>query len=205
MIGRLTGRIVAEDADGSVVIDVGGVGYEVVVPLGALGRALRTGEGDAIVLHVHTHVREDAFELFGFASELDRALFRLLLSVQKVGPKLAMGVLSALPRQDFARAVRAGDVVRLSKVPGIGRKTAERLVLELKDKVAELEGPASAAPLPAPLGGTDNLDRLLAALVNMGYRSAEAERALRSLGDRVAADPMPDLLRDALAALRRGA
>jgi Holliday junction DNA helicase RuvA len=204
MIGRLTGTVVSEDADGNVVLDVHGVGYELVVPLGALGRAAAASDGVNLVLHVHTHVREDAFELFGFASEAERSLFRALLSVQKVGPKLAMAILSAIPPEDFAVAVRTADVTRLAKIPGIGKKTAERLVLELKDKIPSLAlGRPGIAPLPAPTASQGGADRLMSALVNMGYRANEAERVVRSLGERADREPMAELLREALGALRR--
>lgn len=202
MIGRLLGKVVGEGGDGSIVLDVNGVGYDLLLPLGSLGRVRR--EGDLVILHVHTHVREDALELFGFASLGDRALFRLLLSVQKVGPKLAMGILGALPPEEFVRAIRTGDVVRLSKIPGIGKKTGERLVLELKDKVPDLR--LESAPLGESLPSSTSAtgERLLSALINMGYRPAEAERAIRSLGDRVQNEPMPDLLREVLGVLRKG-
>src|SRR5262245_44750271 len=130
MIGRLRGRVLGDDAFGTVLIDVGGVGYDVTVPAGTLGRAVRSA-GDQVELFIHTHVREDALDLFGFASEDDRRVFRLLIGLPNVGPKTALGVLSALPVAELSRAVGASDVARLTKVPGIGKKTAERLVLEL--------------------------------------------------------------------------
>jgi len=201
MIGRLTGRVVGEDADGALILDVGGVGYEVKTPVGTLGRAERAGV-DGVVLHVHTHVREDALELFAFGSEGERDVFRLLIGVQKIGPKIALGLLSALPPADLAAAIGAGDLVRLSRVPGIGRKTAERLVLELKDKLTRGRVAGAAAKGTGP----DPAARLVGALVNMGYRSAEAEQAVTALGDRVRDAPPSELLREALAWLtqRRG-
>ncbi len=196
MIGRLCGKVVVEQLDGRIVVDVGGVGYEVTVPLGTPGRAERDGE--RVVLLVHTHVREDALDLYGFSSEAERGVFRLLIGVPNIGPRSAINVLSALPAPELAAAVQAGDLGRLTKVPGIGKKTAERLVLELKEKLPRAPaGPASTrAAAPA-----DNAARLAVALTNMGYRSAEAERAIKTLGDRVAAAPLPDLLREALAVL----
>ena len=198
MIGRLTGRIVAEEPSGALVLDVGGVGYDVMTPVGTLGRAA-TPTGGQVLLHVHTHVREDALELFGFATEADRRVFRLLIEVPNVGPKTALGVLSALPVEELSRCVDAADFARLSKVPGIGKKTAERLALELKEKLAKL-GLAAAATRPAVSGSEDGR-RLLNALTNMGYRASEAERAVKSLADRVGQEPLADLLRDALAHL----
>ncbi|HEY3497333.1 MAG TPA: Holliday junction branch migration protein RuvA [Polyangiaceae bacterium] len=197
MIGWLRGRLVNEEPSGALLLDVGGVGYEVLVPLGALART--RSAGDEIELFIHTHVREDALDLFGFASEHDRRVFRLLLSIPNVGPKTAVGVLSALSVTDLARAVRSGDLARLSKVPGIGKKTAERLVLELKDKLAAA-GPeeVSAGVRPVP---SDSRGRLLSALTNMGYRAAEAEKAVASLGARVDQAPLGELLKEALAHL----
>lgn len=197
MIGWLRGRVLAEEPSGALLIDVSGVGYEVNAPLGTLGRA-REAEG-SIELFVHTHVREDALDLFGFASETERRTFRLLLGIPNVGPKTALGVLSALSVNELGRAIGAGDVGRLSKVPGIGKKTAERLVLELKDKLPAVSGDA----LPVTVGGapSDAKQRLLSALTNMGYRAAEAERAVTGLGSKVESAPIGELLKDALALL----
>lgn len=187
----------SEEPSGALLLDVSGVGYEVMVPLGALGRARSTGE--EIELFVHTHVREDALDLFGFPNENERRVFRLLLAIPNVGPKTAVGVLSALSVSDLARAVRAGDFARLSKVPGIGKKTAERLVLELKDKLASVgSDQAYSAPNTAP---SDARGRLMSALTNMGYRAAEAEKAVLSLGAKVDEAPIGELLKEALARL----
>src|SRR3954471_6600235 len=133
MIGRLTG-IPLSDEDGALVIDVHGVGYEVSAPLGTAGRAARDAEG-RVTIYVHTHVREDALMLFGFAMESERHAFRTLIGVSNVGPKTALAVLSALPAADLARAIAAKDVARLTAISGVGKKTAERLVLELRDKL----------------------------------------------------------------------
>jgi Holliday junction DNA helicase RuvA len=197
MIGWLRGRVVTEEATGVLIIDVNGVGYEVNAPLGAAGRA-HSVSGE-LELFVHTHVREDALDLFGFPTELDRRVFRLLLGIPNVGPKTALGVLSALSVSDLSRAVRASDLPRLSKVPGIGKKTAERLVLELKDKLPSV---AADEPAPLPRGpASDAKQRLMSALTNMGYRAGEAERAVDSLGSKVEEAPIGELLKDALARL----
>src|SRR5689334_277408 len=194
MIGWLRGRLLGEEPTGALLIDVGGVGYEVNAPLGAAGRA--RSSGPELELFVHTHVREDALDLFGFATELDRRVFRLLLGIPNVGPKTALGVLSALSVEELSRAVRAGDLGRLSKVPGIGKKTAERLVLELKDKLASVG--ASDEPGVARVASSDAKLRLLSALTNMGYRAGEAERAVDRLGAKVDSVPIGELLKEAL-------
>jgi len=204
MIGRLTG-VPLEDADGALVVDVGGVGYELLVPQGAVGRAGRDADGRA-VFHVHTHVREDQITLFGFASESERLAFRTLIAIPNVGPKTALSVLSALPAADLARAIAAKDVKRLTGVPGIGKKTAERLVLELRDKLPILSSEpvaASGAPGVGPGRPPSPRDALLSALVNMGYKTAEAESAMASLQGRLDGTPMAELVREALVLLAK--
>lgn len=200
MIGRLVGVIVSDEADGTVVIDVGGVGYEVSTPIGSAARATALGPSGSVVLYTHTHVREDALELYGFTSLIERDVFRLLLDVPNVGPKTALGVLSSLPPPELARAVEARDIARLSKVSGVGKKTAERLALELREKLPRLGTLNAAASMGAPHG---DAERLTGALTNMGYRPSEAQRALRVLGDRVGREPLSTLLKDALAELSR--
>lgn len=200
MIGRLSGRVVEDGADGMLVLDVRGVGYEVTAPLGALGRAPVDANGE-ITLFVHTHVREDALSLYGFPTREDRVAFRALIGVSNVGPKIAVSLLGAMSAGELAAAIARGDVARLTKIPGVGKRTAERLVLELKDKL-----PASQAALPAPIaparpGGKS--ETLQGALTNLGFRPAEAERAVAALGDRVDAEPMGELVRAALALLAR--
>ncbi|MFO0565183.1 MAG: Holliday junction branch migration protein RuvA [Polyangiaceae bacterium] len=197
MIGRLVGTVVLDDASGELLLDVQGVGYEVTTPVGTRGRA--SSEGERVVLFIHTHVREDALDLYGFANEHERKVFRLLIAVPNVGPKTALGVLSALPADELARAVEGEDVARLTRVPGIGKKTAERLVLELREKLPRLG--ASLPSVPEPSADSGDARRLMNALTHMGYRPAEADRAVRALGDRVGKEPLSDLLRQALAQL----
>ena len=200
MLGWLRGRVISEEPSG-LILEVGGVGYELTIPVGALGRAPHQANGE-VELWVHTHVREDALELFGFASELERRVFRLLVSVPNVGPKTAIGVLGALPIAELSHAISGRDLGRLGKVPGIGKKTAERLVVELVDKLPALVPPEAlgkAGPGKVTAAGTSQL--LLKALINMGYRPAEAERAVDHLGKRIDAEPLSDLLRSALAFL----
>lgn len=208
MIGRLKGHVVSETADGIVVIDVSGVGYEVTVSLGCLGRAPKDADG-RVTLLVHTNVREDAITLFGFADQFERDVFRLLTSVTGVGPKIAVGILGALPPSELAVAITRADVKRLQSAPGVGKKLAERLALELKDKLGGLagsgvaSGASATAFTPAPSNGASVLRGvgptavLVDALVKMGFKPAEAERAAVELRDR-ATEPLDVLVRDAL-------
>lgn len=203
MIGRLVGKLVEEAADGAAILDVQGVGYEVIVPLGAVGRATGlAGEGAPLTLWIHTHVREDAFLLYGFATREERAVFRQLISVSSIGPKIALSILGALSVGELASAVAGGETTRLTRVPGVGKKTAERIVLELKDKLLAaaptLAAPAAAAKA-APRGAKAEL--LHGALTRLGYRPAEADRAVAALGSRVEAEGLSDLVREALGVL----
>ncbi len=208
MIGRLTGTVAAEGPDGAVVIDVNGVGYEVLAPLGTLGRVTRD-EAGRVTLQVHTHVREDAIVLFAFADERERTAFRVLTSVAGVGPKIAVGILGSLPASELVAAVARGDVKRLQAVPGVGKKIAERLALELKDKLASgvLSGgagvPVSSVPsaaVAAALRASDPFRPVVDTLVRMGFKPLEAERAAAELKGRES-EPMEALVRDALRAL----
>jgi Holliday junction DNA helicase RuvA len=201
LIGRLVGRIVEDSADGSLVLDVHGVGYELTVPLGTVGRASPDPEG-AITLFVHTHVREDAFVLYGFATREDRAVFRQLIGISNIGPKIGLSILGALPVAELASAVHHGETAKLTRVPGVGKKTAERIVLELKDKILAPPPPAGT-PIPPvrPTARGAKAELLHGALTRMGYRPAEAERAVTALGARVEAEPLADLVREALAVL----
>jgi holliday junction DNA helicase RuvA len=202
MIGRLTG-LPLEDEEGALVVDVSGVGYELLVPIGTVGRSKREVDGRA-TFHVHTHVREDQITLFGFASPSERLAFRTLIAIANVGPKTALAVLSALPAAELARAIAAKDVKRLTDVPGIGKKTAERLVLELRDKLPILSSePVAASPAKGPARASTPRDALLSALVNMGYRAVEADRAVASLEGRLDGTPMAELVREALVLLAK--
>jgi len=198
MIGRLFGNVVDESPDGAVVLDVGGVGYEVFVPLGLIGRTGR----DAVALHVHTHVREDALMLFGFASVDERTAFRTLLTVSGIGPKLALAILSALDANELALAIERGDKNAFKGISGVGKKTVEHLLVDLKGK---LHGgtPAGAKPAPArPIARAPNAEVVVALLCNMGFRRPEAEAAVASLGEEALAErPVDQLLRDSLARL----
>lgn len=183
--------------DGTVTIDVAGVGYEVHIPGGTIGRS-GAGAEARVTLYVHTHVREDTLDLFGFASELERLVFKLLIAVPNVGPKTALAILSALPPPELASAVVDRELARLTSISGIGKKTAERLVLELREKLPRLTPLEATAAAPRK---HDDAGRLLGALTNMGFRQGEAERAVSALGDRVGKEPLADLLKAALATL----
>jgi Holliday junction DNA helicase RuvA len=201
MIGRLTGKAVAQ-VDGSVLVDVHGVGYEVQVPLGALGRAAADHDGN-VTLFVHTHAREDALILFGFATESDRVAFRTLLGVSSVGPKTALAILGSLPAEALAQAIAQKNLAALTEVPGIGKKTAERMVLELRDKLPTSATTAPVVATAASPAKAKTADLLAGALTRMGYRPAETDRAIAALGDRVEQAPLPDLVREALALLSK--
>jgi Holliday junction DNA helicase RuvA len=207
LIGRLTGFVAEEEGDGTFVLDVGGVGYEVLAPLGAVGRAranaATTGE---LTFFVHTHVREDAFLLYGFATPEDKSAFRTLISISNVGPKMALGLLSSMNAAELARVVGNKDLPKLVGIPGIGKKTAERLLLELKDKLDPVTHGSAGAPRREPATseqGPSSAELLASALTRMGYRPAEAERAIVHLGHRVQSEPVQVLVREALAILAR--
>lgn len=205
MIGRLTGILVEDDADGTTVLDVGGVGYEVTTPLGTVGRARAQGEGDRITLHVHTHVREDALALYGFATNEDRAAFRTLITLPNVGPKLALAVLSAMPSDELAVAVAREDRARLGAIPGVGKKTVERLLVELKGRLPIVSAPTKpgAPGTTASASVPPKSEQLASALAHLGFRPAQVERALDALRPTLDADPLPDLIRQSLALLAR--
>ena len=171
MIAQLRGRLVRKEPQ-EVVVDVSGVGYRVAIPLSTFYRLCDVG-GEVSLL-THTHVREDALALFGFLTAGEQALFERLIAVSGVGPRLALSILSGIEAPDLVAALKASDVARLTRIPGVGKKTAERLVLELKDKVQGLEASAEAVPAGAP--GASDHDDLVSALVHLGYSRAEAER-----------------------------
>lgn len=198
MIGRLVGKVVSTVESG-IVLDVSGVGYDVLIPLGTLGRIEGTQDSSTVTLSIHTHVRQDSFELFGFATDAERLVFRLLIATPNVGPKMALNILGALPPAELGEAVASQDLARLRKISGVGKKTAERLLLELKEKLPTVgELPTGKAN---PLRPSDDAGRLLGALTNMGFRPQEAERAIGSLKSRVGQEPLADLLKAALAEL----
>ena len=174
MIGQLRGRLV-EKHPNRVIVDVQGVGYDVQIPLSTF---YVLGEpGADVVIRVHTHVREETLALFGFATLLELQLFEKLIGITGIGPRLALAVLSGIESADLVRAVRQRDVARLTGIPGVGKKTAERIGLELKDRLpAELDLEPGGLDLAA--GATDRRGDLLSALLNLGYQRPLAERAV---------------------------
>lgn len=196
MIGSLNGRLAVKDID-EVLVEVQGVGYRVAIPLSTYEDL--PAEGEEVRLLTHLHVREDELALYGFASDRERRLFEILIGVSGIGPRLALHVLSRLTPERFVGAISRGDLTTLTGISGVGKKTAERMVLELKDKVADMadvEAVERGAVLTA--GGEDAVKALIA----LGIRRAQAEQAVqRSLADHPGA-PAPVLTRHALGALK---
>ena len=174
MIARVAGTLI-EKTPGRMIVDVQGVGYDLQVPLSTF---YVVGEpGAAVALRVHTHVREDVIALYGFATALEQELFERLISISGIGPKLALAVLSGIEPPDLVRAIKAQDVARLTAIPGVGRKTAERIGLELKDRLPQ--SMPAAADRARPAAPEDQLRAdLLSALLNLGYQRAQAEKAI---------------------------
>lgn len=177
MIAHLRGALLAKKP-GYVIVDVGGCGYKLFIPLSTYYEL--PAEGVTVSFRVYTHVREDALALYGFSTEVEDELFQRLISVAGVGPSLALKVLSGLEVPDLVEALRRSDLARLGTIPGVGKKTAERLVVELKDKMADVMALSTrGAPFhPAPAPATGVRDDLLSALLNLGYNRASAEKAV---------------------------
>lgn len=197
MIARLHGALL-EKTPNRIVVDVAGVGYEVLVPLSTfygLGEA-----GSPVTLRVHTHVREDLIALYGFSSALELDLFERLIAINGIGPKLALAVLSGIDPGELVRAIRAQDVARLTRIPGVGKKTAERIGLELKDRLPQ----AAVSAEPAAAGGDGSRADLLSALTNLGYNRAVAEKAIDAALEKAPVAPFEQLLRDILRGMTRG-
>lgn len=199
MIARLTGRIV-EKIPGRVIVDVNGVGYDVLVPLSTYYVA--GDAGAAVTLRVHTHVREDVIALYGFATSLEQDLFERLISISGVGPKLGLAVLSGIEPAELIRAIRTQDVARLTRIPGVGKKTAERIGLELKDRLpAALTAIGQAAVDAAP--EDQHRTDLVSALVNLGYQRQTAEKAVERTLKASPDAPFEQTLRDALKSMMK--
>ncbi len=178
MIALLTGQLAYRSPE-QIIIDVAGVGYRLQIPLSTFYTLPEEGK---VQLQVHTHVKEDAISLYGFASSIEKDLFTLLISVSGVGPKLAITILSHIPSKDLALALSQGDIPRLVAIPGIGKKSAERLILELQDKATAYAVAAAITPTKGALSKDENLHQdALSALVNLGYKETLAKRALINL------------------------
>ncbi|MHB8708452.1 MAG: Holliday junction branch migration protein RuvA [Desulfuromonadales bacterium] len=201
MIALLRGELAYKSID-HVIIDTGGVGYRLFIPLSTFYALPDAGQ---VRLLVHTHVREDALLLFGFFTPAEKEMFAMLIGISGVGPKLALNILSHIPVPDLQTAVLAGDIKRLSTLPGIGKKTAERLVLELKDKIGPagiLAGGERPAAQPSGKSQSDPLTDVISALVNLGYKEAQARKVLETMEVTLDA-PMEEILKGALKVLAR--
>ena len=196
MIAFLRGRLL-EKHPNRVVIDVNGVGYEVQVPVSSFYGMAEPGAD--VALRIHTHVREDTIALFGFGSALELQLFERLIGISGIGPRLALSVLSGIESPDLVQAVQRGDVARLTAIPGVGKKTADRIALELKDRLSALV-PASEPSAP---GAGSMRDDLLSALLNLGYHRPAAEKAIDGVLGHEPDVPFEAALRAALRRLSR--
>ncbi len=199
MIGHLRGTIV-EKHPNQVIVEAAGVGYEVQIPISTYTSL--PAQGAAVSLRIYTHVREDALALFGFASAEEKLVFERLLAVSGIGPTLAIKVLSGLPTADLVTAIRNGDVQRLVRIPGVGKKTAERIVLELKDKLSGVG--VAGAPAAAEEGPTFSVleKDVLSALQNLGCSRSAAEEAVRKTKERGAPEEFEPFFRAALGLVR---
>lgn len=188
MIGSLRGRLISARPD-NVIVEAGGIGYHVNMPVSMLSDL--PPEGSEVFLHIYTHVREDALQLYGFPSEEEKRIFTTLISISGVGPKMALNILSGIQVKEFLHAIDTEDVAMLCRVPGLGKKTAHRLILELREK------------LPSAGEVKDKLfDDTLSALINLGYKKSEAQEALE-MAYKKGYSKIEDLLKGSLKNLRR--
>jgi holliday junction DNA helicase RuvA len=196
MIAHLRGRLLVKRPN-QAVVETSGVGYDVTISVPTFSDL--PAPGTEVSLHIHTHVREDQIALYGFLRPAEKQLFEKLITVSGIGPKLAITILSGMPTDDMVGAIRGNDVVKLTRIPGIGKKTAERMVLELRDKLpTEAFGEVPVAPAASP-----EEEDVLSALVNLGYQRLAAERALATVNRSGKAASFDVLFRDALAALSK--
>ena len=194
MIAHLRGRLVSKHPN-QAIVEAGGVGYDVAISVPTFTDLPEAGRD--VALHIHTHVREDAIALYGFLHVREKRLFEKLIAISGIGPRLAITILSGIPPDALITALRSGDLARLTRIPGIGKKTAERLVLELRDKVEEF------ATAPAAPAATPTEEDVISALVNLGYQRGTAERALGAAARNGSAAGFEQLFRDALARLSK--
>jgi Holliday junction DNA helicase RuvA len=200
MIASLRGRILDKQPN-LLIVDVQGVGYHVNVPLSTFYDAGDTGA--EVSLRIYTHVREDALQLYGFLTTLEQQIFERLISISGIGPKLAVAVLSGIEPGELVAAIHRSDIARLTAIPGVGRKTAERMVLELKDRLAHLAAPAGAGAPPPESPGERLRADLLSALQNLGYHRPLAEKAVDATLNAAGAQTFEHALKGALRELMR--
>src|SRR6202142_2145448 len=196
MIAHLRGRLLTKRPN-QAIVEAGGVGYDVTITVPTFSDL--PAAGAEVALHVHTHVREDQIALYGFLRPTEKTLFEKLITVSGIGPKLAITILSGMAADEMVGAIRGNDVARLTRIPGIGKKTAERMVLELRDKLPQ-PGPASAPAAPT-MSATE--EDVLSALVNLGYQRPAAEKALSIAAKNGKGGSFDVMFRDALAALSK--
>ena len=189
MIAKISGTL-EHKAPGEVIVDVGGVGYHVFIPLSVFYRLPEVG--GTVSLFIHTHLREDALQLFGFAEHEEKQVFLLLNSVTGIGPKLAINILSGIPADDLARALRGADQPRLLSIPGVGKKLAERMIVELRDKFLAIPSAETGRG-----DGSQLMRDAISALVNLGYRQGEAEKSVRDI-TRQGEKTLAEVLKEAL-------
>ena len=199
MIAHLRGTLI-EKHPNLVIVDTGGVGYEVTIPVSAYSSLPETGS--EVQLYIHTHVREDALSLFGFVSAADKALFEKLITVSGIGPKLAVTTLGGLTAPDLAAAIREGSIEQLVRIPGVGKKTAERMILELRDKLDLLPGVARAAAPGAKSSFNTTEEDVISALANFGVSRAAGEAAVTKAKSAAEGNDFDGLFRRALKLVR---
>jgi holliday junction DNA helicase RuvA len=196
MIAHLRGKLLTKHPN-QAIVETGGVGYDLTISVPTFSEL--PALGSEVALHVHTHVREDIIALYGFLRSAEKRLFEKLITVSGIGPKLAITILSGMAADEMVNAIRGNDIARLTRIPGIGKKTAERMVLELRDKLTvEKAGDIPAAPAVSPIE-----EDVLSALVNLGYQRAAAEKALATVSRNGKSGPFDALFREALSALSK--
>ncbi|HKS74720.1 MAG TPA: Holliday junction branch migration protein RuvA [Terriglobales bacterium] len=196
MIAHLRGRLTAKHPN-QAIVDVNGVGYDVTITVPTFSAL--PGLSSEVALHIHTHVREDVLALYGFLQPEEKHLFEKLITVSGIGPKLGITILSGMPSEEMVRAIRGNDVNRLTKIPGIGRKTAERLVLELRDKLP-IEGAGDVAPVPTLTAIEEDV---MSALINLGYQRPVAEKAVAGVAKNGKEHSFEVMFREALGVLSK--
>ena len=194
MIAHLIGKLIYKSPDHSIV-DINGIGYKIFTPLSTYYVLPKTGE--SVTLHIHTRVREDELKLFGFLTEEEQTIFEKLITINKVGPKLALGILSGMSPENLLTAIMNNDAARLSTIPGVGKKTAERLTLEMKDKLSDLTFEMEhQLDSEAPEGFYEDA---LSALVNLGYKKPQAEKSLKSAYNKIGkGSSLEELIKESL-------